>query len=247
MLVAEVAQKFISDNIGNSLEAEDYSALDQCMDEVFKYLDQLIIPRGTIRHQYAHEVWDNATDFTREYFDLIPNTPTFIPRIGDIAVFKVVTGIPVGHICVVATGSDVNNMVSFDQNWDTIHYNHGTDPKTGLLIPYCRLVVHNNYYGVAGFLRVKENSSPSSSISPSFSQSLSVSPSSSPSASLSPSSSISPSYSLSYSYSISYSLSPSASMSSSPSSSPSPSGQASGDSGGFWQWFINFLKKLFHG
>lgn len=152
---ATIANKFILDNNGKSLEAEDPSALDQCMDEVFKYLDALGIDRATIRHPYAYQVWTQATDLTRKYFDMLENTPTFIPQVGDIAVYKQVPGITVGHIDIVAPGSDINNLVCFAQNWDTIHFNHGTDPKTGFLIPYCRIVVHYGYYGVAGFLRPK--------------------------------------------------------------------------------------------
>src|SRR5258708_3078383 len=88
--------KFYNQNINQSVEAEDPSALDQCMDLVFKWCDALGIPRETIRHQYAHEVWDKATDVTRQYFDLIPNSDSFVPQKGDIAVFKVISGIPVG-------------------------------------------------------------------------------------------------------------------------------------------------------
>lgn len=153
MTQQDIANKFIADNNGKSLEAEDPSALDQCMDEAFKYCDALGIDRATIRHQYAHQIWDQATDLTRQHFDLFANTPDFIPQVGDIAVFKVTIGIPVGHVAIVAPGSDVNNLVTFDQNWDTAHYHH-TDPQ-GNWIPYCRLVIHYQYYGCVGFLRPK--------------------------------------------------------------------------------------------
>lgn len=153
MSQADIANKFISDWNNKSIEAEDPTALDQCMDLAFKYCDALGIDRAAIRHQYAYQVWANATDLTRKNFDLLENTPTFIPQVGDLAVFKQVSGIPVGHISVVAQGTSLMNLVSFDQNWDTLHYYHVDN--NGNHIPYSRQVIHNNYYGVVGFLRPK--------------------------------------------------------------------------------------------
>lgn len=147
--------QFFNQYNNQSVEAEDPTALDQCMDLAFKYCDFLGIDRAAIRHQYAYQVWSQPNATTAKYFDMLPNTATFIPNTGDVAVFKIVAGIPVGHIDIVGIGSNINDLTSFAQNWDTIHYNHGKDPKTGLLIPYSRTVIHAGYYGVAGFLRPK--------------------------------------------------------------------------------------------
>jgi hypothetical protein len=146
-------QEFIDQNNNQSVEAEDPTALDQCMDLAFKWCDELGIPRETIRHQYAHQIWDNATDVTRQYFDLIPNSADNKPTAGDITIFKVITGIPVGHVSLETGHSNIQDAITFDQNWDTIHYHH-TDDK-GNLLPYCRTVVHSNYYGVVGWLHPK--------------------------------------------------------------------------------------------
>lgn len=154
----DIGNKFIADNNNKSVEVEDASALDQCMDLAFKYCDVLGIDRAAIRHAYAYQVWAQPNEFTRKYFDLIENTPTFIPRTGDLAVFKIINGIPIGHISIVAPGSDINNLVSFGQNWDTLHYYHLD--SFGNHIPYCRTVVHYAYYGVAGFLRPKLTTQP---------------------------------------------------------------------------------------
>lgn len=140
-----------------SVEAEDPSALDQCMDLAFKYCDFLGIDRLAIRHPYAYQVWAQPNDTTRKYFDLFPNTTTFIPQVGDIAVFGITNGIPVGHISIVGLGSNLYNLISFDQNWDTIHYYH-LDAQ-GNRLPYCRTVIHAGYYGCVGFLRPKSQSS----------------------------------------------------------------------------------------
>ncbi|MDD5407034.1 MAG: hypothetical protein PHE73_08870 [Sulfurovaceae bacterium] len=145
---------FYNQTINQSIEKEDSIALDQCMDLIFAWCDVLSIPREAVRHQYAYQVWDQANDTTKQYFDLLLNTPTFIPQMGDIAVFKQIAGIPVGHVSIDTGKSDINNLITLDQNWDTIHYYH-IDPKTGARIPYTRVVNHYGYYGCIGFLRPK--------------------------------------------------------------------------------------------
>ncbi len=144
-----------------SAEAEDPTNKDQCMDLAFLWCDKLGIPRETIRHGYAYQVWAAPAPITYQYFDLIPNTDTFVPLKGDIAVFGITNGIPVGHIAVTTGSSDINNLITFDENWDTLHYYH-VDPQTGEHLPYCRTVVHANYYGMknTGFLRLKTQEQP---------------------------------------------------------------------------------------
>lgn len=146
--------RFYAANNNTSVEVEDSSAFNQCMDLAFKWCDTLNIPRSTIRHQFAYQIWSTPTDETRKYFDLIPNSATNKPSIGDIVVFTGTTGIPVGHVALETGKSDTMNAITFDQNWDTLHYYH-IDPKTGLRVPYCRTVVHTNYYGVVGWLHPK--------------------------------------------------------------------------------------------
>lgn len=149
---------FFAQNNNQSVEREDASALDQCMDLAFAWCDALGIPREAIRHQYAYQVWANPTDVTRQYFDLIPNNPndTNKPSVGDLVVFKQTAGIPVGHISIESGKSDGYNAITFDENWDTPHYHH-VDAQ-GNWIPYSRLVTHANYYGVAGWLHPKNQS-----------------------------------------------------------------------------------------
>jgi hypothetical protein len=147
--------QFYNDNNNKSVEIADPTAKNQCMDLIFAWCLNLGIPISAVGHQFAYQVWTDATDETRKYFDLIQNGPDNVAVIGDILVFKQVVGIPVGHVSIETGKSDMMNAVTFDQNWDTLYYNHGIDPKTGLLIPYCRTVVHPNYYGVIGWLHPK--------------------------------------------------------------------------------------------
>lgn len=122
------------------VEVEDFSNYAQCMDLIFKWLDFLGIPRDTIRHLFAYQVWTNPFDSTRIYFDLIPNGPTNMPQVGDIPIFGQSVG-PSGHISLATNQSTPTNLVSLDQNWGT--------PK------YTRLVTHFNYAGVLGWLHPK--------------------------------------------------------------------------------------------
>lgn len=146
--------QFQAQVIGKSIEKEDSSNLDQCMDLIFAWCDFLGIPRDTVRHPVAYQVWTNATDETKKYFDLLTNTLTFIPKAGDIAVFGTKVG-NAGHVSIDTGKSNVINLNTLDQNWDTQHYNLGI--QNGQLIPYTRLVTHNWYYGIIGFLRPKIN------------------------------------------------------------------------------------------
>jgi hypothetical protein len=147
--------QFYSENNNRSVEIADPTAKDQCMDLIFAWCLALGIPISAVGHQYAYQVWSNPTNETRKYFDLIQNGPDNVAVKGDILVFKQVVGIPIGHVSIETGKSDMMNAVTFDQNWDTVNYNHGVDPKTGLLIPYCRTVIHSNYYGVVGWLHPK--------------------------------------------------------------------------------------------
>lgn len=162
------AGKYNINHRPDEVEVEDPSAFDQCFDLLLAYCDFLGIPRETVRHQYAYQIWQNQTDLMKKYFDIFPNTATFLPQTGDVALFGkngdrdgnglIINGIPVGHVDLVGTGSNINNLISFSQNWDTLHYYH-IDPQ-GNHIPYCRTIVHTNYYGCVGFLRPKTQLSP---------------------------------------------------------------------------------------
>lgn len=138
---------------GQSIEREDSSNLDQCFDLAFDWCDTLNIPRDAIRHEFAYQIWTLANDTTKQYFDLIPNTADFVPQVGDVGIYDTTVG-PAGHVAMENGVGDTTSHNSADQNWDTLHFNKGTDPKTGLLVPYTRLVNHN-YNGFLGVLRPK--------------------------------------------------------------------------------------------
>lgn len=136
----DLFNQFYAQNNGKFVETEDSSNYAQCMDLIFKWLDFINIPRDTIRHLYAYQVWTMPFDSTKRYFDMIPNGPTNVPSIGDIPVFGQSVGYA-GHISIAMKGSNSQDLVSFDQNWGS--------PK------YSRQVTHTKYSGVMGWLHPK--------------------------------------------------------------------------------------------
>lgn len=131
--------QFFSLYNGKPVEKEDSSNLNQCFDLAFAWVDLLNIPRETIRHFYAYQIYTLAGDVTKQYFDLIPNTPDGVPQAGDLVVFGQAVGVA-GHVCVANGTGDVNTFDSEDQNWSGKQY---------------AMLVHHNYNGVLGWLRPK--------------------------------------------------------------------------------------------
>ena len=87
------------------------------MDLVYDFLTALRYPKATIQHLYAYEVYTKPTDLTRQYFDLLPNTATFIPQDGDIAVYDKTASNVAGHIGVALGGGTVASFRCFEQNY----------------------------------------------------------------------------------------------------------------------------------
>ena len=136
-------QDFFNQYNGKPVETEDPSNRDQCMDLAFAWCDALGIPRETIRHLYAYQVFTEPNDATRQHFQLIPNTPDGVPEQGDLIVFSTVVG-PAGHICIATGTGDANTFQSFDQNWNGHAYTE---------------TVGHSYNGVLGWLRSEDTGS----------------------------------------------------------------------------------------
>lgn len=142
-------QEFFGKYDGQSVEIEDSSAKYQCMDLVFAWVDFLGIPRESIRHSLAYQVYSNPVETTNQFFNIYPNTPEGVPQAGDIVIFGTQVG-PAGHCCIASGNGDINSFESFDQNWNTQSDFHVD--SNGNHIPYSHLVIHN-YSGVLGWLR----------------------------------------------------------------------------------------------
>lgn len=139
-------QRFIDNIGGNFVEVSYKDAIYQCLDLVYLYVFTLDIPKATIQNLYAYQVWTKPKTITREYFDLLENTPDFVPIAGDLAVFKKTINGTAGHIGVVAdNNNDVNGFNLYEQNYPT-----GANPR----------IRRSSYNHIAGFLRPKVKAVP---------------------------------------------------------------------------------------
>lgn len=108
--------QFIIDIQGQFVEISDRTNIYQCYDLAALWVLVLGIPKSTISHLYAYEIYTKPNANTTQYFDLIPNTATFIPQDGDIAVFDKSTGNVAGHVGVALGGGTINSFMLFNQN-----------------------------------------------------------------------------------------------------------------------------------
>lgn len=136
----EIFNTFFNKWNGKPCEVNDPSNLNQCMDLAYAFCDALGVTRDTIRHLYASEIYTKPNDLTVKYFELIPNTPLFVPQAGDICVFK---GGTAGHVSIAIGEGDTNSFKSFDQNF-------------GATVNKCGIITHpyDNLLGVLRFRQV---------------------------------------------------------------------------------------------
>jgi FtsZ-binding cell division protein ZapB len=111
----EKLTRFIDNTIGQFIEVSYSPALYQCYDLIYLWTFVLDIPKSAIQHQYAYEAFTQASDFTRQYFDIIPNLKETIPQEGDIVVWNKTSSNIAGHIAVVIEATDLKMKV-FEQN-----------------------------------------------------------------------------------------------------------------------------------
>lgn len=133
---------FISNTMGQFIEISSWEASRQCMDLAYLWTFCLNIPKSTIQHGAAYQVFTEANDTTRQYFDLFINEIQFIPQAGDLFIIGKTSSYPYGHIGIVIEATQTK-MKCFEQNYPT-----GTNAH----------IQDRSYTGVIGFLRPKLNS-----------------------------------------------------------------------------------------
>ena len=121
----------------------DYDGVSgvQCVDLVKQYLNKVFgIKPGS---------WGNAKDYYEDYnsnktlkanFTRIANTPEFVPKKGDIAVWGTGLGNKYGHIAIATGEGTTSYFYSYDLNWN------GKTVKK----------VKHTYKGFLGVLRAKD-------------------------------------------------------------------------------------------
>lgn len=103
--------------LGQGIELSDKSNIFQCFDLAYAYCLFLRIPKSTIQHLYAYQIFTSPNDLTNDYFQILPNTSDFVPQEGDIGVFNKTDSNIAGHVCICTGVGDTKSFKSLDQNW----------------------------------------------------------------------------------------------------------------------------------
>lgn len=112
-------EEFKNKYLGKQVEFHSYGsgAYNQCVDLVNQYIND-VLDNNT--KDYTEIIGTNAKDFATNYdkedFIWISNTPYGVPQKGDIIVWNGNVGGGAGHVAVFLSG-DVNSFTSLDQNW----------------------------------------------------------------------------------------------------------------------------------
>ena len=132
--------ELFKENVGtNWVEVSSKSAPFQCMDLAYLWIFTLNIPKATIQNSYAYQVFTAPKPITKEYFEIIKNSASFVPQVGDLCVWDKKFNGTVGHIAIATGKGDTKTFESFDQN-------------IGSLYPQ---VIKHDYKNFLGVLRPK--------------------------------------------------------------------------------------------
>lgn len=132
--------ELFKENIGNNfVEISSSSAKYQCMDLAYAYVFTLNYPKATIQNAYAYQVFTAPKAITKEYFEIIKNSASFVPQVGDLCVWDKKFNGTAGHIAIATGVGDTKTFESFDQN-------------VGSLYPQ---VIKHDYKSFLGVLRPK--------------------------------------------------------------------------------------------
>lgn len=135
-------QEFINNFNGKALDYDGAAGI-QCVDLAKFYLNRVFgLKPGA---------WGNAKDYYENYnnipalknnFTRIANTPSFVPKKGDIVIWGGGLGNTYGHIAISTGEGNTSQFYSYDMNWGS---------------KACKKVLHN-YKGFLGVLRPKDQS-----------------------------------------------------------------------------------------
>ena len=136
---------FIKAHLGKAMDYDGVAGA-QCVDLAKYYLDEIFdIKPGAWGD--AHCYYDNFNSIAplKQNFTRIANTPNFVPKKGDIAVWKSsLSSGGWGHIAICSGEGDTKYFYSYDQNWTGNH-------------DACKKIKHD-YNSFAGVLRPKDQS-----------------------------------------------------------------------------------------
>lgn len=124
----------------------DGAAGRQCVDLATAYFNE-VFGSGIKNFWYdAHHFWDlfDKNTWLKANFTKVKNTPSFVPKKGDIVVWGGSLNGGIGHVAIATGEGNTKYFYSYDQNW------------LGKNDPCTR--VYHNYNHVLGVLRPKNQS-----------------------------------------------------------------------------------------
>lgn len=151
-------KKFVNNYLGKATDY-DKSVGVQCVDLIKLYADKVLgLKFGTFGN--AHCYYDNFENIKmlRDNFYKIPNTPYFIPQLGDIVVWNTNRGKGCGHIAICTGEGNTKNFYSYDQNWNgnkkMKKYKHDYKNVLGFLRPKDPTKLYSNLYNQGEYVEV---------------------------------------------------------------------------------------------
>lgn len=120
----------------------DGAAGKQCVDLATAYFNE-VFGSGIKNFWYdAHHFWDlfDKNTWLKANFTKVKNTPSFVPKKGDVAIWSGTLNGGWGHIAICTGEGNTSYFYSYDQNWSG---------------KACTKVKHT-YDHIAGFLRPKK-------------------------------------------------------------------------------------------
>lgn len=112
--MSKTIKKFFSKYDGKKIDFDGaYGA--QCVDLYRQYCKEVFKIPQSPPVRGAADIWNT---YLKEHFERIPNTPTGVPKLGDIVIWNEKSGGGYGHVSIFSDGG-VNRFRSFDQNWPT--------------------------------------------------------------------------------------------------------------------------------
>lgn len=108
-------EQWVSKTLGKGIDWDGVYGV-QCVDLVNHYIYNVLGIRPVMIGN-AIEFYNkrNSSAFLKNNFNWISNTPSFVPKKGDIGVFKTKSGF--GHVCVANGEGTTSYFYSYDQNY----------------------------------------------------------------------------------------------------------------------------------
>lgn len=130
--------KWIKTHYGKGVDYDNVYGV-QCVDLAKSFIKEVLgVEPQSIGNAIEYYRKAKTSKYLKDNFKWIDNTPTFVPKRGDLAVFESSTGH--GHICVCTGVGSTSYFYSYDQNYP--HAKH--EPMS---------LIKHNYKNMKGVLR----------------------------------------------------------------------------------------------